>query len=157
MSGSIHSKMPMVLTSLSSSQKIRGQKPAGAGNVCAHTPCIIVQYFVIYEPILGPSFPETQEAHCIPHWWLSWQAYDTRQSRKQKLWFTLRGLVDLILGPVLSTMDTSTAESGTACRQLESDKWKVGDVPLPAAAGSGPGSMMASVSSNTLLLKVWPP
>lgn len=35
-------------------------------------------------------------------------------------------------------MDTSTAESGIAfVGQLESDKWKVGDVPLPAAAGSG--------------------
>lgn len=158
MSGSIHSKMSVVLTSLSSSQKIRGQKPPGTGNVCAHTPCIIAQYLLTYEPIQGPSFLATQEAHYIPHWRLSWWADDTRQSRKQRLRLTLYGWVDLILGPVLSAMETSATESGIAfVGRLESDKWKVGDVPMPAIAGSGPGRTMASLSSNTLLLKVWPP
>lgn len=42
----------------------------------------------------------------------------------------------------------------------ESDKWKVGYVqpcmPMPAEAGSGPGRAMASLSSDTLLLKTKP-
>lgn len=52
------------------------------------------------------------------------------QENKGLVW----GLVDLILGPVLSAMDTSAAKSGIALvGRLESDKWKVGDVYAPAS------------------------
>lgn len=81
MSGSIHSKMPVVLTNLSRLHKIRGKTPprvGGGRNVCTHSPHSIAQYLLTYDPVQGPSFPETQEAHGVPHWRLSWWADETR-------------------------------------------------------------------------------